>query len=149
MPSRKSRKEVHGVTKRKGDTALDVETLRLGIERCDPDLLLGFYADDATLIIVNADAPYFSPFELSGKGEIAKHLRASFGQDASHHVERNAAVGDDQVTIWETCGYPDGARVLVETTLEVRDGKIIRQVDVVASGARANSQQGSGRGPPT
>jgi hypothetical protein len=38
---------------------------------------------------------------------------------------------------------------VVETTLEVRDGKIVRQVDVVASDARANSQAGSGRGPPT
>jgi hypothetical protein len=38
---------------------------------------------------------------------------------------------------------------VVETTLEVLDGKIVRQVDVVQSDARASNQEGSGRGPPT
>ena len=137
------------MTQRKADTGLDFEVLRCGIERCDPDLILGFYAEDARLSIVNAEAPHTSPFELRGKAEIAKHLRVTFGQEASHRVERDAAVGEDRVTFREDCEYPDGGRVMVETALEVRDAKIVRQVDVVANDARANSQEGSGRGPPT
>ena len=39
----------------------------------------------------------------------------------------------DRITFREACEYPDGDRVLVETTLEVRDGKIIRQEDVVTN----------------
>jgi hypothetical protein len=131
------------------DGGLDLETLYLGIESCDPDLLLSFYADDARLSIVNTDTPHAPPFELWGKGEIAKHLRTTFGQEASHRVERDAAFGDDKVTFREACEYSDGGWVVVETTLEVRDGKIVRQVDVVASDVRASSQEGSGRGPPT
>jgi hypothetical protein len=137
------------MTQRKADTGLDFEVLRRGIERCDPDLILGFYAEDARLRIVNAEAPHTSPFELRGKAEIAKHLRVTFGQEASHRVERDAAVGEDLVTFREACEYSDGGRVVVETTLEVRDAKIVWQVDVVANDARANSQEGSGRGPPT
>jgi SnoaL-like protein len=137
------------MTQRKADTGLDFEVLRRGIERCDPDLILGFYAEDARLSIVNAEAPHTSPFELRGKAEIAKHLRVTFGQEASHRVERDAAVGEDLVTFREACEYSDGGRVVVETTLEVRDAKIVWQVDVVANDARANSQEGSGRGPPT
>jgi hypothetical protein len=137
------------VTQQNPDRRLDLESLYLGIESCDPDLLLGFYADDARLSIVNTETPHAPPFELWGRGEIAKHLRATFGQEASHRVERDAAVGEDRVTFREACEYSDGGRVVVETTLEVRDGKIIRQVDVVASDARTNSQEGSGRGPPT
>ena len=137
------------MTQRKADTGLDFEVLRRGIERCDPDLILGFYAEDARLSIVNAEAPHTSPFELRGKAEIAKHLRVTFGQEASHRVERDAAVGEDLVTFREACEYSDGGRVVVETTLEVRDAKIVRQVDLVANDARANSQEGSGRGPPT
>jgi hypothetical protein len=137
------------MTQRKADTGLDFEVLRRGIERCDPDLILGFYAEEARLRIVNAEAPHTSPFELRGKAEIAKHLRVTFGQEASHRVERDAAVGEDLVTFREACEYSDGGRVVVETTLEVRDAKIVRQVDVVANDARANSQEGSGRGPPT
>ena len=136
------------VTQLNPDKRLDFEALRHAIERCDPDLLLAFYADDAWLSIVNTDTPHVLPFELCGKGEIAKHLRATFGQEASHRVERDAAVGEDRVTFREACEYSDGGRVWVETTLELRDGKIVRQVDVVESDARASSQEGRGREPP-
>ena len=137
------------MTKRKDDRALDFGTLRHAIERCDPDLLIDFYAEDASLSIVNADTPRAHPFELRGKAEIAKHLRVTYGQEASHRVERDAAVGEDRVTFREACEYSDGEGVWVETTLELRDGKIVRQVDVVTSDARASRQEGSGRGPPT
>jgi SnoaL-like domain len=137
------------MTRRKAKGGLDFEALRLGIERSDPDLMLAFYAEDARLSIVNALTPHVSPFELCGKAEIAKHLRATFGQEASHRVERDADVGEDRVMFREACEYSDGDRIVVETTLEAEGGKIVRQVDVVASDARAHSQEGSGRGPPT
>lgn len=128
------------MTERKTAGSLDFEALRLGIERCNPGLVIGFHAYEAQLSIVNADgAPHTSPFELRGKAEIAKHLRAVYGQKASHRVGREATLGEDRVMFRETCGYPDGSRVLVETTLEVREGKIVRQVDVVAKGARAGA----------
>jgi SnoaL-like domain len=127
-----SRKEVHQVTQRKAHGGLDFGALRHAIEQCDPDLILGFYAEEASLSIVNAQAQRSTPFELCGKAEIAKHLRAAFGQEISHRVE-GEVVGEDRVTFREACKYPDGGRVLVETTLEVRDGKILRQEDVVTN----------------
>ena len=133
------------MTQQNPDRRLDLETLYLGIESCAPDLLLGFYAEDARLSIVNTETPHAPPFELFGKGEIAKHLRAAFGHDASHRVERDVGVGDDRVRYREACEYSDGGRVWVETTLELRVGKIVRQVDVVASDARANGQEGPPR----
>jgi SnoaL-like domain len=136
------------MTQHNSDRRLDFGVLRHAIERSDPDLMLGFYAQDARLSIVNVHTPHASPFELRGKGEIAKHLRVAFGQEASHRVERDAAVGEDRVTFRETCEYPDGGRILVETTLEVLHGKIVRQVDVVASDAGTGRLEGSGRGPP-
>ena len=123
------------------DGRLDFRTLRRGIERGDPDLVIGFYAEDARLSIVDARAPRSSrPFELRGKAEIAKHLRAVYGQNASHRVERDAA-GEGRVRFREDCEYPDGGRVLVETTLEIRGGKIVRQEDLVAKDARAGEAQ--------
>ena len=119
------------MTKGKDKAALDWETLRLGIERCDPDLLIDFYAEDARLSIVNAAAPHASPFELRGKAEIVKHLRVVFGPETSHRVEREATSDGDRTTFWEACDYPDGGSLRVETTREVHDGKIVRQVDVV------------------
>jgi hypothetical protein len=137
------------MTQGKPDRRLDFEALRYAIERPDPDLMLDFYADDASLSILNAHTPHASPFELRGKWEIDRHLRAAFSHDVSHRVERNADVGEDRVTFREACEYSDGGRVVVETTLEVLDGKIVRQVDVVASDALTTRQEGGGRGPPS
>jgi hypothetical protein len=123
------------MAERKAANGLDFQTLRHAIERCDLDLMLGFYAEDADLSIVNADSPQSLPFELRGKSEIAKYLRVVFGQKMPHRVEREV-VGQDRVTFREASEYPDGSRVWVETTLELRDGKIVRQVDVVAMDAQ-------------
>ena len=136
------------MTQRKAANGLDFETLQLGIEHCDPELILGFYAEGAELSIVNVGPPQGSPFQLRGKAEIAKHLRAVFGQEASHRVQREV-IGEDRVTFREACEYPDGGRVLVETTLEVRDGKIVRQVDVVAKDTQADRKDEIGQRPPT
>jgi ketosteroid isomerase-like protein len=130
------------MAERKTANGLDFEALRQSIERCDLDLMLGFYAEDAELSIVNADAPQGSPFELRGKAEIAKYLRAVFGQGTSHRVE-GEVVGKNRVTFREACEYSDGSRVRVETTLEVPDGKIVRQVDVVAKDAQADLKEES------
>jgi SnoaL-like protein len=121
------------MTERKPVDGLNFDALRLGIERRDPDLVLGFYAEDAHLSIVNVSAPQALPFELRGKAEIAKHLRAVFGQGASHRVEQEEVVGEgDGMRFREVCEYPDGGWVVVETTLEMRGGQICRQVDMVA-----------------
>ena len=137
------------MTQRKAANGLDFEALQVGIERCDPDLVLGFYAEDAQLSIVNALTPHTSRFELCGKAEIAKHLRATFGQEASHRVEREDIVGEERLTFREACQYSDGGRIVVETTLEVRDGKIVRQVDVVRMNSRPDGEKGIGRSLPS
>jgi hypothetical protein len=130
--------------RRKADTGLAFGALRYAIEHCDLEVMLGLYAEDAKLSIVSAEARRNSPFELRGKAEIAKHLRAAFGQKTSHRVERGV-VGEERVTFREACEYPDGGRVWVETTLEVRDAKIVRQVDVVARDTPADYEEEIGQ----
>lgn len=124
---------------RKAANGLDFEALRGAIERCDLELVLGFYLDDAELSIVYASASQCAPFDLRGKAEITKYLRAVFGQGTAHRVEREV-LGEDRVTFREACEYPDDNRVMVQTTLELRDGKIVRQVDVVARDAQADCE---------
>jgi hypothetical protein len=127
---------------------VNFETLRHAIEHCDPDVMLGFYAEDAQLSIVNASVPQAPPFVLRGKAEVTKHLRATFGHGTTHRVEREV-VGEDRVTFREACEYPDGGRVLVETMLEVCDGKIVRQVEVVSKATRADREGETGQRLPT
>ena len=109
---------------------LDFLILRDAIEKSDADAMLGFYADDAELRIVNADSPEGPAFELRGKAALAKYLRAVCDQALTCHVN-GEAVKEELISFMETCEYEDGTRVLVRTTLELQGSTILRQLDVV------------------
>lgn len=110
---------------------LDFEALRPAIERADATALADLYADDAEARVVNRSSPPSSPFVLRGRGAIAEYLRTVCGNGARHRIG-NEVVGQDRVAFNEACEYPDGTKVLTATTLEVRDGRIVREVSVEA-----------------
>jgi hypothetical protein len=112
---------------------LDFESLRLAIEGKDPDALLSFYAEDAELRIVNAALPDGVAFELRGREQIERYLRAVCDQQMSCLLEGEAVFGEGSIGFVEVCEYPDGTRVAVRTTLEIADGLIRRQTDVARS----------------
>ncbi len=58
-------------------------------------------------------------------------LRDVCARDMSHKVE-GEVVGEDRVSFIEACEYPDGTKVLSAMTLEVREGKVVRQTSVEA-----------------
>jgi ketosteroid isomerase-like protein len=126
-PNRGNTKEEHLVNERGTTRRLDFESLRRAIERGDLDAMLGFYADDAGVSVPNGRSV---SFELEGKAEVAKYLRAVHARPAIHRVG-NEVVAEGRIRFEESCEYPDGARTVVATRLEVREGKISRQVDVV------------------
>jgi hypothetical protein len=110
---------------------LDFETLRRAIEGRDADTLVGFYADDAEVLTVNRNTTPSSPRVLRGKERISEYLRDVCARQMTHRVE-NEVRGEDRIAFLEACEYPDGVRVLGAQTLELRDGKIVRQVNVEA-----------------
>ena len=110
---------------------LDFEVLRQAIEGRDADTLVGLYADDAEVITVNRTTTPSSPNVVHGKEESGSYLRDVCAREMTHRVE-NVVVGEGRVAFQEACEYPDGVRVLGAGTLEVRDGKIVRQVNVEA-----------------
>jgi hypothetical protein len=111
--------------------SLDFEAMRHAIEESDYDALVAFYADDAEMRMVNKNATPSSPMVLRGKKEISEMLRDVCGRAMTHHVE-DEVVGENRVAFNEACEYPDGTRVLGATTLELRDGMILRQTNIEA-----------------
>jgi hypothetical protein len=120
-------KEARLVSERRISGRLDFEALRRAIERGDPDAMLEFYADDAGVRVLGDCAV---SFEVEGKAEVAKYLRAVHARPAINRVAREM-VSEGRIYFEEYCEYPDGARTVVETSLEVREGEISHQVDVV------------------
>jgi hypothetical protein len=102
---------------------LDFETPRTAIEERD--------ADAAEIHTVNKNTTPSSPQVLRGKEEISEYLREVCGREMTHYVE-NEVVGENRISFYEACEYPDGTRVLGAEALEVRDGKIVHQVNVEA-----------------
>ncbi len=112
-------------------TALDFEALRRASEHRDAEALIDLYAEDAEVRIVNRETPPSSPHVLRGRERLAEYLRDVCGRDIESRIE-DEVLGEERVAFNEACEYPDGTRVLTATTLEVRDGKISRQVSVEA-----------------
>lgn len=112
-------------------SGLDFEALRRAVEGRDPEALVNFYDGDAEVLSVNKNSTPSSPRVLRGKEEIAGHLRDVCGRAMSHRIE-NEVVSGGRVAFNEVCEYPDGVRVLSAQTLELRDGKIVRQTNVEA-----------------
>jgi len=112
-------------------SGLDFEALRRAIEQSDFDSLMTFYAENAEFYSVNRNTPPSSPEVLCGKEAIAERLEDVCGREMTHRVE-DEVIGQERIAFNEACEYPDGLRVLAATTLEVRDGKIVRQVNVEA-----------------
>lgn len=110
---------------------LNFEALRRAEEQHDLDAMLDLYADDAEIRIVNHNTPPSSPYVLRGKEAIAEYLRDVFGRDMKHRVE-NEVVSEDRLAFNVACEYPDGKRVLAAESVQLREGKIVRQIEVVA-----------------
>jgi len=115
----------------KAPGTLDLEALRRAIEGRDAEALIALYADDAELRVVNKDTPPSRPLVMRGRDEISAYLRDVCSREMAHRLE-DPVVGVGRVAFNEACEYPDGTRVLAAATLEVRGGRIRRQVNVEA-----------------
>lgn len=130
------------MSKRRITGRLDFEALRSAIERGDPDAMLEFYADDANVRVRGGTV---LSFEVEGKAEVAKYLRVVHARPATHRVE-NEVVAEERIHFEESCEYPDGSCTVVATRLEVREGEISRQVDVVVRWDGPTRHEGHERG---
>ncbi len=103
------------------------EALREAIKARDADRLLGLYSDDVVLLGYNKNSPPASPTKLEGKASIEPMLRDVFGREMTHELT-DEVVGEGRLSYNEHCEYPDGNRVFASVVCDLRDGKIVRQV---------------------
>lgn len=112
-------------------TAFDKETLRRGIEGEDATTLLSLYADDAEIRIVDRNTQPSHPKILHGRDEIGEMLDDVYSRNMTHRLDQCVVQGD-QVAFTESCEYTDGVRVLANSMVSLRDGKIAEQTLIQA-----------------
>ncbi|MDH6213908.1 nuclear transport factor 2 family protein [Streptomyces pseudovenezuelae] len=111
--------------------AFDTDTLRRGIEGHTPETLLSLYADDAELRVVNRNSQPSHPTVLHGRDAIGQMLGDVYSRDMTHKLEKCVIQGDS-AAYSESCQYPDGVRVLSESMITLRDGRISEQIMIEA-----------------
>ncbi|MFG3230746.1 nuclear transport factor 2 family protein [Streptomyces antibioticus] len=112
-------------------SAFDSDTLRRGVEGQTANVLLSLYADDAELRVVDQITQPSHPRVLRGRDEIAEMLEDVYSRDMSHTLEECVVQGD-RAAFSESCRYADGVRVLSESMVTLRDGKIVEQTMIQA-----------------
>ena len=115
----------------KTTTAFELETLRRGYEEWDIEALLSLYADDVEQVQIDRENPPSSPRVRRGKDV----YRGMFEHCAAAGVKatvENAVAGDDRAAATITCAFPGGRKVTANAILELREGRIVRELDVQA-----------------
>ncbi|MFH8798458.1 nuclear transport factor 2 family protein [Streptomyces sp. NPDC017936] len=112
-------------------SVFDTDTLRRGIEGQTPQTLLSLYADDAELRVVDHHTQPSHPKVLHGRDEIAEMLDDVYSRDMTHTLEECVVQGD-RAAFSESCEYADGVRVLSDSMIKLRDGKIVEQTIIQA-----------------
>ena len=108
-----------------------VAGLKRAIEGRKASALADFYADDAVVRVIDHDNPPSKPHELQGRSAIASYFADVCGRDMTHQVEGGVAAGN-RLAFMQSCAYPDGTKVFCSAMVELKGGKIARQVVVQA-----------------
>ena len=105
--------------------------LHQGLENHDVETLMSLYDDDAELLLIDQNHPPSMPRCLYGKEEISDYFKDVLGRSVTHHIEEEV-MAHNHLAYTDNCEYPDGSRVFTSSMATMKNGKIVREVDVQA-----------------
>jgi ketosteroid isomerase-like protein len=112
-------------------TSSELEALRRGYEDWDVQSLLDLYADDVELVQIDRDNPPSSPRVRHGK-DIFKGMFEHCAAAGVKATVENMVAGDDRAAATITCEFPGGRKVVANSILELEDGLIVREREVLS-----------------
>ena len=110
---------------------LSPDSLRRAIEGRDAQTLVGFYRPDSVMQIIDRDHPPSRPTELRGREAIGAYFTDVCGRAMTHRVDETVQQ-DGRLAFRQSCAYPDGTKVFCSAMIDLKGGKIARQVVVQA-----------------
>ncbi|MET9906838.1 nuclear transport factor 2 family protein [Streptomyces sp. NPDC006476] len=112
-------------------SSFNADTLKRGVEGHTAADLLSLYADDAQVRIVDRNTQPSKPRVLHGRNEIGALFEDIYSRDMTHRVDQCIVQGD-HAAYSQSCEYADGTRVLAESMITLRDGKIAEEILIQA-----------------
>jgi ketosteroid isomerase-like protein len=116
-------------------TSLDLATFKRAYEEWDIEALLALYSDDVELIQIDRDNPPSVPRARHGRDVLKGMLEHCAGAGVAATVE-NTVAGEGRAAATITCVFPGGRKVLANAILELEDGRIVRELDVLSGDPR-------------
>jgi ketosteroid isomerase-like protein len=115
--------------------SFDVETLKRGYEEWDIEALLDLYAEDFELVQIDRDHPPSAPRALRGTDVLRGMLEHCAAAGVKATVD-NSVASEQRAAATITCEFPGGRKVLSNAILEIEDGRIVRELDVLSGDPR-------------
>ena len=115
----------------KSATTFDIDAFKRAYEEWDIEALIGLYADDVELVQIDRDNPPSSPRVRQGT-EVFKGMFEHCAAAGVKATVENTIAGEDRAAATVTCEFPGGRKVLANAILELQDGRIVRERDVLA-----------------
>ena len=112
-------------------TSFDLEAFSRGYEEWDVEALLALYAEEVELIQIDRDNPPSSPRIRHGKEVVRGMFEHCAAAGVKARVENSVADGN-RAAATVTCEFPGGRKVVGNAILELRDGRIVRERDVLS-----------------
>ena len=109
----------------------DYAAFKSAFETRDIETWLSFFDENAERIEYRHNAPPASPNRMRGKSEIGALLARVKSSDVRLELS-DEVLGTTRAAFCVTCTLPDGRRIIENVIVHLKEGKIIRQVDVEA-----------------
>ena len=109
----------------------DYAAFKRAFEAQDIDAWLSFFDENAEWVKYRHDAPAASPNRMRGKTEICAFL----GRIKSGNMRlelSDEVLGRTRAAFCVTCTLPSERKIIEHVIIHLKDGKIVRQVDVEA-----------------
>ena len=112
-------------------TRFDVDEFARAYGQWDIEPLLDLYADELVLVQVDRDNPPSAPRVRHGKEMLRGMLEHCAAAGVRATVENSVADGP-RAAATITCEFPGGRKVVANAILEIEDGRIVREHDVLS-----------------
>jgi hypothetical protein len=119
----------------KASTSFDLEAFRRGYEEWEIETLLALYVDEVELIQIDRENPPSASRVRHGK-EVFKGMFEHCAAAGVKATVENAVAGEDRAAATVTCEFPGGRKVVANAMLELREGRIVRERNVLAGDPR-------------
>ena len=111
--------------------SITIAAIKRAVEGRNAHAIVGLYADDAVVQVIDRDNPPSNPHSLEGKTAISAYFNDVCGRNMTHKLESGISEGK-RIAFTQSCTYPNGNKVYCSATIELKSGKIARQIVVQA-----------------